>query len=145
MASVGSSQQSSTSSGGTDPATAWRQFAVCARSHGVPNLPDPVIDANGNPQFPGFSVQSVAPSVQQQVTSACGNEIQAALGTQKPPTQAEIQARVQFAQCMRQHGVPGFPDPDPLTGQFPVGPRPTDQAFAAGRQSCSNLLPQGTG
>jgi len=31
--------------------TAGRQFAVCMRSHGVPNWPDPSVDSEGRPLF----------------------------------------------------------------------------------------------
>jgi hypothetical protein len=32
--------------------TVERKFAQCMRSHGVPNWPDPAIDAQGRPVFP---------------------------------------------------------------------------------------------
>lgn len=35
-----------------------------------------------------------------------------------PPTAAQLAQLTRFAQCIRQHGVPDFPDPDPQNGHF---------------------------
>src|SRR5215471_11401329 len=34
------------------PAAAWHQVVLCARAHGMPNLPDPQIAASGKAIFP---------------------------------------------------------------------------------------------
>ena len=49
-----------------------------------------------------------------------------------------------FAQCVRSHGVPDFPDPD-SNGLFPKG-RPlgvSDSRVRAAENACQNLLPAG--
>ncbi len=95
------------------------QFARCMRSHGVSNFPDPSarggIDIGGtglNPQSPAF----------QSARRACESLLPN--GGPKPQalTAAQKQAALAFAQCMRTHGEPDFPDPTttPPSGATPV-------------------------
>jgi hypothetical protein len=35
-----------------------------------------------------------------------------------PPTQAQLQAMTKFAQCLRKHGLPNFPDPPYSSGEL---------------------------
>lgn len=96
-----------TAAGQGDPAL---QFATCMRSHGVSNFPDPSaggavrIQATGpnavNPQSPAF----------QAAQKACGHYLPQKGG---PPamTAAERRKALAFAECVRAHGVPNFPDP----------------------------------
>jgi hypothetical protein len=53
-----------------------------------------------------------------------------------------------FAQCMRSHGVPNFPDPSGNTGGLAVakgssGINPQSAQFQAAQQTCRHLLPNG--
>jgi hypothetical protein len=110
---------------------AWLDFAACMRAHGA-NLPDPSFDQDGNPQW------SVSPKQQPQGTvTACQSYLQAvsAGGTDQAPTAAELAQLTRFAQCVRQHGVPDFPDPDPRTGAF-SGIDKTSPALQAAAQAC---------
>jgi hypothetical protein len=94
-------------SGGPSPANAELRVSECMRSHGVPNFPDPSgggggFNLNGsgiNPQSPAFE------SAQQ----ACFKLLPGG-GPGAHPTQAMAQA-LQVSECMRRHGVSGFPDP----------------------------------
>jgi hypothetical protein len=82
-------------------------FARCMRSHGVPNYPDPQT-LNG-----GIGI-SVPDSNSPQVQSA-----EHACRSLAPPAptaaqQAQNLAReLSYTRCMRSHGVPNFPDPQP--------------------------------
>jgi hypothetical protein len=121
------------------------------RSHGVPEFPDP--DSSGH-----FSKQTL---IQLGVSDSRFNAAQGAcqhLWPYQPPTQAQQRQQLtddlKFAQCMRSHGVPNFPDP--TTG--PDGPRfvisvsrdgfnpnsPSSQILAKARE-CEHVLPAGTG
>jgi hypothetical protein len=63
--------------------------------------------------------------------------------SQTAPTTGQEQA-LKYAQCMRAHGAPGFPDPDP-SGQFRgVGHEQQDNPkFRAAQQACRDLGPGG--
>jgi len=43
----------------------------------------------------------------------------------KPSAEDLAKAR-EYAKCIREHGVSGFPDPDPETGGFHIGPDQAD-------------------
>ncbi len=101
----GSSSKSTTSAGYTQGV----KFASCMRSHGVPNFPDPV--AGGGFQFPvssGFNPFAPAAAAAQH---DCRSLLPAG---GKGPGEASAQGKARslaLAQCMREHGVTGFPDP----------------------------------
>jgi hypothetical protein len=55
-------------------------------------------------------------------------------------------AMLQFASCMRAHGVPNFPDPSPGGGLHidqSSGINPSSPAFQSAQNTCSKLLPGG--
>lgn len=86
-------------------------FAVCMRSHGLPNFPDPKVDGNSIQipgSMPGINRQAPAFKSAQQ---SCRHVLPG--GGQ--PTQAEQQqAKAQLltvSQCMRADGISPFPDP----------------------------------
>jgi len=102
-----------------NPAAVYRQFAQCVRAHGQPNFPDPVVDAQGQPQLPpdvdkppDAVMQACASILNQLPASARGGR-----GTQ-PPDPAMMR---QFAVCMRAHGIDDWPDPNP-DGSFTMPP-----------------------
>jgi hypothetical protein len=120
------------------------QFAHCVRQHGGTE-PDPTFDAQGN-RIWQVKVDSIPTAEKQPCMPLLQRAFQARGGPLQtgPPTQAQLAAEVEFSQCMRQHGVPGFPDPDPSTGQF-KGVNPQDPTLQAAYSSCRSLLPQGVG
>jgi len=116
---------SGTPSGTTTNAAAGNsaQFALaqCMRSHGVPNFPDP------RPGTGGWSISATPGSSTLTVNNITlsGPAFNSAVKTCKlfgggsgppPITAAQKQKAVAFAECMRKHGVPDFPDPT-----FPAG------------------------
>jgi hypothetical protein len=93
----------------------WQEFASCLRSHGATHVPDPQVDDNGQATWPGLS-EAEQQQEQQIVGDACDPILQ------KLPPQAQPHANNQianqdlatlrrWAQCMRQNGLPDFPDP----------------------------------
>jgi len=103
----------------TAPATVTQLIhtaAQCLRDHGIPTFPDPVVDTHGNLQYDDQLLKSLPAAVSQAAQVACRSQINAAEASvnvaQPPATPQEIQQATQFAQCMRQHGWPNFPDPD---------------------------------
>jgi hypothetical protein len=115
-------------SGGTDGDRAVR-FAECMREHGVPDFPDPVegritMGAGGDPaamRAAQEACQELAPG-----------------GRATPQMQDQL---IAFCQCMREHGVPDFPDPEG-PGRLLV-PRTIDvqsPQFEQARQACQGKL-----
>jgi hypothetical protein len=129
----------SETSGATDPGV---RYAECMRENGVPEFPDPV---NGrltiragegglNPDSPEF----------QAAQEACRHLApQGGGGTGRRGAEVQAQA-LEFAKCMRENGVPDFPDPQFSGGAVRMRlPRGVDQSspqFQAAQQECQSLL-----
>ncbi|MEE6257031.1 hypothetical protein [Plantactinospora sonchi] len=91
--------------------------AQCMRANGHPDFPDPVRDDEGNWTFPD-SLRNVP------VPEACATLLtDQKAGEQDSALSAEEMAqRRRYSACMRENGVPDFPDPD-SDGNFPVSDR----------------------
>ena len=99
-------------------ADAYR-FSACMRSHGLPSFPDPIVhtssSAGGNSASVGIRItgQVKGSPAWKSAMSACRHILPQGPSNQSseehhPPTQA----LVVFAQCLRTHGFPRFPDPN---------------------------------
>jgi hypothetical protein len=99
-----------------------RRFSQCARDHGYPAFPDPVLD-NGEPVYStdGADVKEQALAVAEIPECKAIDEQLAALRDANGPTYsaADVQKLIQFAGCIREHGVPEWPDPK-ADGTFPI-------------------------
>ncbi len=82
------------------------KFSDCMRSHGVPNFPDA---QNGNLDLNGTGINPQSPSFQA-AQKACSRFQPGSPGFPKT-SEALKQHALRFAQCMRSHGEPNFPDP----------------------------------
>jgi hypothetical protein len=105
-------------SGAADPALA---FAECMRAHGVPNFPDPRPGHGGlfslsgiNPAAPAFR------AAQTKCQKFMGGGPPLPGSTTHPSAQTMSKLR-RIAVCMRQHGVPQFPDPRTTVPSSPAG------------------------
>jgi len=129
--------------------------AQCIRDHGVPDFPDPVIASDGSVQYDKQLLNSLPDSVTHPIQAACEAQINAAQQYVDPqgqgdqqPTPQELAAEKKFAQCIRQHGYPAFPDPSP-TGGFqatpggPTMPAKGSPAFQACRSYLQTATPAG--
>lgn len=96
-------------------------YSGCMRSHGVPSYPDP---SNGQLPKGGAQAFGVSGSVFSAAQSACHHLLpdagsfqeqasQCTLSGDCPPAvvQQMLNTDRKFAQCMRSHGVPNWPDP----------------------------------
>ena len=115
ITACGTSGSDSTQTGSA--ASDFLAFSMCMRSHGVPNFPDP--SAGGGIHLPeGSNLNPASPSFK-----AARAYCQKLLPGGGPPgriTEQQKEQLVQTAECMRSHGVPGFPDP---TAVPPTDPR----------------------
>lgn len=119
------------------------RFAECMRAKGVSAFPDP--NASGGLTIDGIANgSSVDPSspVFEQALSACKDlEPPGFTGTKATPEQTT--ARLEFAQCVRENGVPDFPDPTPNgplvdTNRIPSAATPGGMsALNAAMQKCA--------
>ncbi len=89
------------------------KFAECMRNNGVGEFPDP--DASG-----AFTVETITNGTGLDTNSAAFKQAMSACKDLQPPgftgnkrSPEQQAAGVKFAQCIRDNGVPDFPDPDP--------------------------------
>ena len=112
------------------------KFAVCMRSHGVPNFPDP---RNGflnppagmSPTSPQF--QSARQSCQSLLPGG---------GSQGVTSPQNLAGLAKFAACMTKHGVPMSASGNG-TLTFPNNVDPNSPQFQSGKQACQKLVPEG--
>jgi hypothetical protein len=78
------------------------------RGHGVPNFPDPSTDGSIN--IGGSSGLNPRSPEFQSAQHVCG-ALLPLKGAPPKMSAGERQAALRFAQCMRAHGLPDFPDP----------------------------------
>jgi hypothetical protein len=97
-------------SSGASPLAQAVAYSQCIRRHGVPNFPDPVRTPSGGY---GYRTKGIDPS-----SAAFQGALQACKGLPSPwnstgrqLSTAEQQAWLNWAKCIRAHGVPNFPDP----------------------------------
>lgn len=109
IAACGSSGTSPGSAGSTR-ASRGIKFADCMRANGVPGFPDPSAGGFGFHIQEGSGIDPFSPSFKA-ARAACGKLLPGGgPGAAHPSAQAKAQM-VQVSQCMRQHGISGFPDP----------------------------------
>lgn len=106
IAACGSSSHSTTSVAAGH--SAFLGFAECMRSHGVPDFPDP--GAGGGIQIQaGSGIDPFSPAFKR-AQSDCRHLLPGG-GPPTEPTAQDKRAMLATSECMRAHGVSGFPDP----------------------------------
>jgi hypothetical protein len=149
VAKVNSSASSSSSSnnGGRPSAeqvkAAALAYSKCMRSHGVPQFPDP--NADGGISIDG-NIQQNSPQFKA-ADDACRHLLPA------PPPGGGVPedraAGLKYAKCMRAHGVPKFPDPNPGGGigidAGKLGVDPNGPVFKAADNACKKYMGGGGG
>ena len=138
------------------PEQAMLDYAQCMRDHGI-DMPDPVFNSNGDG---GGTVTQQGPNLDpksqpgfQAAEDACKHfmeDVKRSAGG-KPMTAEEQQAFLDFAACMREHGVdmadPTFEGggvsiqiggPGPKDGGIKIDPQ--SPAFAAAQTACQHFL-----
>ena len=136
--SASSGQSSGQASSQSSQLQAARDYASCMRSHGDPGFPDPNSQGNfgaitpGSPADPNSDAYKAAQPSCQSLMPQLGQQQQ----------QQNQSKSVQFAACMRSHGVKNFPDPNSQGGFLMGGDvDPNSPTFKAAMQACRPLLP----
>jgi len=167
LAEACSASSSSTGSGGAANAggsvssPSAVSYSHCMRSQGVPDYPDP--DSSG--QLPKTSAQllgisssqfSEAQRACQQLLPTSGGLLNATslqqchLAGVCPPAlvQQALDAGLKFAQCMRSHGAPNWPDPTVNSEGEPLFnitvPRPAPPQVSSAINECERMEPAGS-
>ena len=135
-------------------------YSQCMRSHGLPNFPDP---AGGVPPKVTAQELGVSSSRLQVAQGACQHLLPATGGSLTASSlqqcylagvcpqalvQQALSAGREFAQCMRSHGAPDWPDPT-LDSQgrplFNINvPRPPPPQISTAGDECTRLDPAGS-
>src|SRR5215510_3414860 len=134
----------------TDPLEAFLAYAACMRDHGV-DMPDPEVKDDGGGKFSvGFSAGGPAGGPDKDefaaADAACRPLLKNALVDGRAPqlSPEDEQKMLDFARCMREHGV-DMPDPGENGMLFQVGGPNDDsfdrEAFEAAQEACQDLLP----
>lgn len=122
-------------------------FAQCIRDNGVPDFPDPQIDEDGGIMMGGegdFDREAV-----EEAMEACEDLSPRGGGNFSEEDRQEMEdAALEHAQCMRENGVPAFPDPE-FSGD---GARielddidPESPAFQQAEAACEDKMPNKPG
>jgi hypothetical protein len=122
-----------------DPQRAALAYARCIRDNGVRDFPDP--DPNG--RFTGLSHEQRGNPAFQAAQQACRDLAPGGEHENLGDPAFVKQARA-FAQCIRDNGVPDFPDPD-AQGRFRGASHElqNDPTFQAAFAACQSKLPGG--
>ena len=133
--------------GGAAPGGALVEYARCMRSHGVTSFPEPgdLGAPNAIRAFKGQIAQSVGALASSPTFRAAQRACDKYYGpptTSAPQVSAqEMQKLLAVAHCMRAHGVPDFPDPNPITGEMnpPANVSRNSPIVLAALRSCTPL------
>jgi hypothetical protein len=147
LAACGGNGAAHTHAGSVDQraTVALRDFARCVRAHGLPDFPDPQVGSDGVPRLPDSAPD--VPGVAQRACRAAAARIPARFTETQPVPTADFEKLLRLARCMRVHGLPDWPDPNPL-GQFPIDGRIEHggkQLLFSELHACARLNPDPNG
>jgi hypothetical protein len=127
-------------------------YASCMRSHGVPNFYFTHLAAPPSAPPPGEFVLGYRGWFAEAASGAQFRSAQKACRpllpfgkTQGTETRQEFLTALKAAQCMRSHGYPDWPDPDPNIGGVgvPAGVDTKSTQFQAAASTCGVSAPPG--
>lgn len=122
-----------------DPQQAALAYARCMRDNGVPDFPDP--DAGG--RFSGVGHEQQDNPKFRAAQEAC-RDLAPGGEHEKTGDPAFVEQMREFSQCMRDNGLPDFPDPDPDGRLRGAGHEQRDDpTYRAAMETCREKLPGG--
>jgi hypothetical protein len=120
------------------------EYRACLEQHDVPLLDYPTEEGLPQVDKTRVSAEKVSSALE-----ACRAHLPDGGDAVRPMTE-DVEAWRQYAACLREHGVPDYPDPDPRSGE----PRMNDQQarqikedpdLSAAQQACQSELPSSAG
>jgi len=149
-ASTGSSGSSQAAQATPSDSQQRLAFAQCMRAHGIPDYPDP-----SSVSGPIDSSQlGVSDTVYESARTTCYQlhpQPQNTAGLTTAQEQQVLGQLLNFAKCMRSHGVPNFPDPNPASTiwgpgggklfTLPSSINPDSPQFTSAQNACKSLMP----
>jgi hypothetical protein len=119
-----------------------RQFAECMRGEGV-DMPDPEVGEGGKTRM---RIGAREGAVDKKTMNAAMEKCRHLLpngGEPRPLSAEDLERARAHARCMRENGVPDFPDPQPDGGLRIEVPKGDVTAFEAAMEKCRQLMPGG--
>jgi hypothetical protein len=99
-----------------------RRLSQCARDHGYPDFPDPEVNgdkleylapsADGKKELDAIAAIPECKTIRDQLRALTNSDI-------PTPSAADLAKLRTFAQCIRDNGIPDWPDPK-ADGSFPI-------------------------
>lgn len=123
------------------------EFSECMRENGIADFPEPVEGRIQLQTHPGSDLNPESPAFQkaEKACRALAPSMEASAG-QEEAMQA---SSLEYAECMRSHGVANFPDPEVSEGHVkmtvPRGVNPSSPTFAKAQEACHELMVGGPG
>jgi hypothetical protein len=117
-------------------------YAQCMRDNGVPEFPDPDFNDGGGVSLslPDVTVRSTVDAANAKCKQYLPNGGEP--GRMDPEQLEKMRA---FAQCMREHGLPSFPDPSDeglaINGNEHPELNPNNPTFKAAEEACRQYAP----
>ncbi|RSM74220.1 hypothetical protein DMB66_02080 [Actinoplanes sp. ATCC 53533] len=144
VASAGGAPTASASAAAAGGEDAPLKFSQCMREQGMTWFPDP------KPGGGGLQIKVPKGTAKEKMDAAMAACKKWAPdgGERGPADPKQLEQARQMAQCMRDNGVPNFPDPDAdgnmhVDGEK-IGAGPGDATFDKADEACSKYRPSGT-
>jgi hypothetical protein len=122
------------------------KYAQCMRENGVPDFEDPKLDENGELDGLGLP-KGVDEETAEAAREKCAKHLPNG-GEPERMNPEDIEKFQEYAKCMRENGLPDFPDPD-ADGRFRFedgkAPDPDTPEVKAANEECDEHLPGGGG
>jgi len=119
-------------------------YSQCMRSHGVPKWPDPVRTPHGDYGFRTNGIDPKSPAFQSALEACKALYNWGSSG--QPLTPAQQQAWLQWARCIRSHGMPDFPDPTFSGSEVHLaGGGPNSPQLQSAMDACKSQMPSAGG
>lgn len=116
------------------------KYAQCMRENGVPDFQDPKFDENG--EIEDLSLpKGVDEETAEGAHEKCAKYLPNGGGAPEKMNAEDLAKFQEYAKCMRENGVPEFPDPD-SNGRLRVdGIDMTSAEYQAANEKCQHLTP----